>query len=246
METIAKKVLEIVDAGLSKGMGEPIPGKMCVEAAVCAAYGLPHSDSPPCVGKAVRELKIALNDRFEGGPSERAGLLRRLAIAQLGSVEIDQVEFAIRVTLLVHKVSAYKNWAGNWLSGQDRSRAAAYSAAYSAHADNAADAAANAAAYVAAQAAAFAAAQTAYAAAHTAQTASAAAHTAQTAYAAAHAAVRAANAAGNAASAAASAAVYAAVYTAFAAHTLSKFAEDVVQILVEMKSPGAAYLYLTG
>lgn len=51
---IAKKVLATVDAGLVLGMGESVPGQMCVEAAVCFAYGLPHSDNPPCVGHAVR------------------------------------------------------------------------------------------------------------------------------------------------------------------------------------------------
>jgi hypothetical protein len=35
---------------------------MCVEAAVCYALGLPHSDNPPCVGYAVRQYKIRLND----------------------------------------------------------------------------------------------------------------------------------------------------------------------------------------
>jgi hypothetical protein len=30
---LVQKVLSIVDAGLVSGMGEPVPGKMCVEAA---------------------------------------------------------------------------------------------------------------------------------------------------------------------------------------------------------------------
>lgn len=46
---IASKVLEVVDAGLVKGLGQPLPGQMCVEAAVCFAMGLPHSDEPTCV-----------------------------------------------------------------------------------------------------------------------------------------------------------------------------------------------------
>ena len=59
---LAKKVLNIVDQGLCEGMGRPIPGLMCVEAAVCYAMGLPHGDEPPCVSPAVRKLKICLND----------------------------------------------------------------------------------------------------------------------------------------------------------------------------------------
>lgn len=35
---IAKKLLETVDAGLISGVGNPIPGEMCVEAAVCYAF----------------------------------------------------------------------------------------------------------------------------------------------------------------------------------------------------------------
>ena len=43
---IAKKVLETVDAGLVEGRGTPIPGKMCVEAAVAFAMGQKHTDIP--------------------------------------------------------------------------------------------------------------------------------------------------------------------------------------------------------
>lgn len=44
---IAIKVRDFVDAGLVQGMGVQVPGQMCVEATVCAALGLPHSDDPP-------------------------------------------------------------------------------------------------------------------------------------------------------------------------------------------------------
>ena len=99
-EALAKKILETVDAGLSMGRGNPVPGQMCVEAAVCYAMGLPHGDSPACVGWAVREFKIVLNDRRHWvSSSSRAEGLRALAIAQLGSNEIDQVEFCKRVAV---------------------------------------------------------------------------------------------------------------------------------------------------
>ena len=61
-ESLASRVLEVVNAGLVYGLGSPEPGRMCVEAAVCFAMGLPHSDTPTCVGPAVRALKIRLND----------------------------------------------------------------------------------------------------------------------------------------------------------------------------------------
>ena len=82
-EAIAAKVLVVVDAGLVNGKGKPVPGQMCVEAAVCFAMGLPHSDEPPCVAPALRALKIRLNDSNWSSDQARAKGLRRLALAQL-------------------------------------------------------------------------------------------------------------------------------------------------------------------
>jgi hypothetical protein len=99
---IAKKVLDTVDAGLVDGIGDPIPGKMCVEAAVCYAMGLPHGDIPPCVSPALRNLKMKLNDSYWASESARANGLRELALLQLGTAGVlDEVEFAKRVILLV-------------------------------------------------------------------------------------------------------------------------------------------------
>ena len=85
---VAQKVLEVVDAGLSRGVGAPKPGHMCVEAAVCYAMGEPHNDAPRCVDDELRTLKIELNDmRGWKTKASRAKGLRRLAIAQLGSVD---------------------------------------------------------------------------------------------------------------------------------------------------------------
>ena len=101
----AARVLEVVDQGLSSGLGVAKPGEMCVEAAVCFALGLPHSDNPPCVGSAVRAFKIALNDSAWSSKAARAKGLRRLAIAQLGSDTIDQTEFATKVAIgMVNKI----------------------------------------------------------------------------------------------------------------------------------------------
>jgi hypothetical protein len=99
---IASKVLEVVDAGLSSGVGERKPGFMCVEAAVCYALGLPHGDDPRCVSPALRSLKITLNDKPWSSKEARAKGLRRLAVAQLGSVGVlDDREFAKRVAEMV-------------------------------------------------------------------------------------------------------------------------------------------------
>lgn len=101
---VVTKILEVVDHGLCDGMGDPIPGQMCVEAAVCYALGLPHSDDPKCVSHALRELKISLNDESWSSNEVRAKGLRRLAVAQLGSKGIlDDAEFVSRVSALVVK-----------------------------------------------------------------------------------------------------------------------------------------------
>src|ERR1700750_875710 len=105
-ETVARKVLEVVDAGLVKGVGNPKPGQMCVEAAVCYALDLPHGDDPQCVSRALRQLKINLNDRPWSSNEARGKGLRRLAVAQLGSRDaIDDREFAKRVAELAIRKS---------------------------------------------------------------------------------------------------------------------------------------------
>ncbi len=96
---LATKVLKTVDRGLVKGIGAPSPGAMCVEAAVCYAMGLPHSDSPTCVAPAVRSFKIGLNDADWSSNYARARGLRQIAVAQLGSNTIDEVAFAKQVAL---------------------------------------------------------------------------------------------------------------------------------------------------
>lgn len=80
-------VLAVVDQGLVGGaVGEPTPGGMCVEAAVAYSMGLAFNDQPVCVLPIVRDLKIEINDNDNwSGDAERAQGLRRVAIAQLGS-----------------------------------------------------------------------------------------------------------------------------------------------------------------
>lgn len=93
----AKKLWKLLDHGLVCGLGEAEPGRMCVEAAVCYALGLPHSDEPPCVMPGLRRFKISLNDQSWSSRFARANGLRELAVAQLGSLSLDPVEFATRL-----------------------------------------------------------------------------------------------------------------------------------------------------
>lgn len=87
---VARLVLNTVDMGLTSGRGFDKPGHMCVEAAVCYAMGLDHSDEPPCVHEIVRSIKIRIND-LQGWSDEydRAQGLRAVAVAQLGSNKLN-------------------------------------------------------------------------------------------------------------------------------------------------------------
>jgi hypothetical protein len=101
---LAIKVLSVVDKGLCKGIGQPEEGKMCVEAAVNYAMGLPHGDNPSCVSHRVRALKIRLNDKNWSSNAARAKGMRRLAIAQLGTAgQINDIEFVKAVTQMTIK-----------------------------------------------------------------------------------------------------------------------------------------------
>ena len=238
-EPMVRKLIDTVDAGLSQGLGEPVPGQMCVEAAISYALGEPHSDGPSCVDPIVRQAKIRLNDAAWSSPMARARGMRRVAIAQLGSKDtIDSLKF---VTLLTEYVIreivplalrwAAKRWAAK---GNQKHAVALEERAVQCERDGnkaAADAAADAAAYAAADAAARAARAAARAAAYAA-------------YAAADAAARAARAAAYAA--------YAAAYAAYAADAadaekdkiLSLCAALMVRALQECGSPGCDWLWL--
>jgi hypothetical protein len=94
----AERLIPLIDAGLVAGLGEPVPGQMCAEAAVCFALDLPHEDRPPCVSPAVRALVVVLNDANWTDPATRARGMKRLAIAQIGTADtIDDDDFAASV-----------------------------------------------------------------------------------------------------------------------------------------------------
>jgi hypothetical protein len=245
---VAAKVLSVVDAGLSEGVGKPEPGQMCVEAAVCYALGLPHGDDPKCVSQALRRLKINLNDSKWSSNAARGRGLRRLAVAQLGSAGVlDEREFAKRCAeLAVRKMVPLALRAAASIQKHATHKQKLIDAANRCEKDGTREAAlegktaAATAAYDAADAAdaAYAAANAADAAANAADAAYAAANAADAADAAYDAAAYAAYAAANAATAA---------YAAANARDkiLSDFAEDVVQILVALRAPGCAWLDLT-
>jgi hypothetical protein len=92
-EPIIRRIIELVGYGLPSGLGRQEPGQMCVEACVNAAFGLDHGDNPPCVHPAVREAKIALNDSPWSDNQARGKGMLKLAVAQVGSENIDGEKF---------------------------------------------------------------------------------------------------------------------------------------------------------
>lgn len=247
-EGLVTDLLGVVDAGLVDGIGKPEPGKMCVEAAVCYAMGLPHSDKPTCVSPVLREFVIKLNDSSWSSKDARAKGLRRLAVAQLGSAGgLDEKEFTRRVVdLAIRKYVPIALRAAAKIHPDGRHKAKLLDAATRCEVEGAggaaaaavavADAAARAAADGADAASAASAASAALAAAAAARDALAARDSRNAARAAANAAYAAANAAR---AAAAANAVYA------RDKHLSEFAEEVVRILIEMNVPGTEWLVLT-
>ena len=85
-ENKVKEPIGCIDEGLVNDVGEPKPGFMCVEAAVCYAFKEEHGDAPKCVHSEIRDCMISLNDALPNErKSTRAERLRKLAIAQLGT-----------------------------------------------------------------------------------------------------------------------------------------------------------------
>lgn len=119
----AKKVLAVVDKGLIAGIGEPIPGEMCVEAAVAYAFGEKHTDQPKCVAPFIRSIKIDMNDEGDwSSPQNRASGLRRVAIAQLGTAgKITETQFWTEVTRLLHPklMKEVESILNSWPKGDD-------------------------------------------------------------------------------------------------------------------------------
>ncbi|AMV25463.1 hypothetical protein VT84_13780 [Gemmata sp. SH-PL17] len=252
---LARKVTELVNCGLVSGVGVQEPGKMCVEAAVCFALGLPHGDDPPCVGAAVRAAKIALNDANGWlDNADRAKGMRRLAVAQLGSDQIDQARFAgmlawltikrvlpraLRNAAKIHPIAEHQAALEASAKGCEESttESAAESAASAARsAASAARSAASAAASAAWSAAWSAAASAARSAASAAASAAWSAAWSAAASAARSAASAAASAARSAESAARSAA------SAAESAELHHFADVILTALRECGCPGVALL----
>jgi hypothetical protein len=238
---LVTKLLSVVDAGLCSGKGRPEPGFMCIEAAVCYALDLPHSDDPPCVSPAVRAVKIALNDSEWSSKAARAKGMRRLAVAQLGTKDvINDAEFAKKLaekTIRLMVPRALRIVAPLIPAHADKLEAAAVRCEADGNCDAASDASCAASAARAARAA--------RAASYAASDAARAARAARAASdAASCAASDAASCAASCAASAARAASYAASDASAKARDreLAFFADLVLEVLIALKAPGAKWV----
>ncbi|NDD31050.1 MAG: hypothetical protein EB084_22575 [Proteobacteria bacterium] len=91
---IEERLKEIIGHGLVRGLGNPIPGGMCVEAAICLALGEDHSAEPSCVAEPDRLLAIRLSNARWSSPQACAEALLPLALAQLGTAGTDRTAWA--------------------------------------------------------------------------------------------------------------------------------------------------------
>lgn len=198
----AKRLLEIIDHGLVKGVGVGKPGELCVMAAINLAFGMPHGDTDyGCTDSVVRDLDIRINEFPWSSPQARARGMRREAIAKLGSAgKINNVKFIGLVALgVVNRIlppileqlhlakHAEACRLASTLDAADAAAHAAYAAADAANAANAARYASYAASY-AANAASYAANAARYAANAARYTANAASYATNAASYAAYAA----------------------------------------------------------
>ena len=99
-ETSVRKVLDLVDAGLVRGLGLPNPGEMCLEAVVSIVFDQKHGDRPTCVEPSICQFGINMNDNpYWTSHEARAKGMRRFAIAQLGSVGLSRNTFSTLLLL---------------------------------------------------------------------------------------------------------------------------------------------------
>jgi hypothetical protein len=90
-QELVDKIDDLLKHGICQGVGLPEPGRMCVEAVICYAFGEPHGDKPKCVAPDLANFKTRLNDWYVSDPVERAQVLRDFAIAQLGTKDMEGI-----------------------------------------------------------------------------------------------------------------------------------------------------------
>lgn len=122
-EEFVQKIIDWTNnKGLCSGLGSRRPGAaMCVEAMICYLMGDErHHDQPRCVSRSVSYMKVRLNDESWPSREARGKGLQKLAIAQLGSIAIDDWEF---INALMHRSAVHfgKKWMQQIVNACDNS-----------------------------------------------------------------------------------------------------------------------------
>lgn len=113
---------KVIDKGLSFGIGKPNPGHMCVEAAISYVFDKKaRNDSPSCVHISLRHFSIALNDLSWPSNLVRSQVLKRFAIAQLGTADMSDhvIQDIIKQTFEEYKIRLWKTLREIWTIYKD-------------------------------------------------------------------------------------------------------------------------------
>lgn len=94
-ETI-RSLLAVVDQGLSKGRYYPDESKPSIDEAICLALKEPHRPSLLCISPQLRKLLVQFNDVNWTSEAARANGLRLLAVAQFGAAGAIDPELFVR------------------------------------------------------------------------------------------------------------------------------------------------------
>ena len=87
---------QFCERGFSHGVGQA-DGQVCIEAAISLCMGEGLDDKPSCVHPVIRAHAIRLNDACWNSPAARSAGLCDYGLAQLGTANLDGVEFAKRL-----------------------------------------------------------------------------------------------------------------------------------------------------
>lgn len=97
---VRKRLIQIGKKGIAFGLSDgPVPGELCIQAAICAAMGEKHGDEPTCVEQPDNRISIAVNDLNWGTNRTRAKYLLPIGLAQLGTKGEDRLPWLKRVVL---------------------------------------------------------------------------------------------------------------------------------------------------
>lgn len=109
------KLVSNIKCGLQGGgIGDPEPGKMCVQSAIAYSMGLPFNDEPECVEPGLGAIDIYINDLNWTSNKARAKGMIREAISKLGSNKLNVFKLHSQIFVEVLQVCLNNGMAGYW------------------------------------------------------------------------------------------------------------------------------------